>query len=69
MDDFECVVEISIAEEFSIVFWPPPVVFNAGEGRFKAQIWQDRDILLGGSDAGAHVDRMLGSSYTTRLHG
>jgi N-acyl-D-aspartate/D-glutamate deacylase len=30
-------------------------------------VWGDPDILLGGSDAGAHLDRMLGSPYPTRF--
>ena len=30
-------------------------------------VWRDPDVLLGGSDAGAHLDRMLGSAYPTRF--
>ncbi|MEZ5207453.1 MAG: amidohydrolase family protein [Acidimicrobiales bacterium] len=29
----------------------------------------DPDVMLGGSDAGAHLDRMMGASYTTRFLG
>jgi N-acyl-D-aspartate/D-glutamate deacylase len=30
-------------------------------------LWDDPDVMLGGSDAGAHLDRMMGSSYPTRF--
>ena len=30
-------------------------------------MWEDPRALLGGSDAGAHLDRMCGAPYTTRF--
>ena len=35
--------------------------------RMRQQVWEDPRAMLGGSDAGAHLDRMCGSTYTTRL--
>jgi N-acyl-D-aspartate/D-glutamate deacylase len=67
LDDFECVVEISIADDFTTTFWPPPPGPDPEGDRLRSQLWRDPDVLLGGSDAGAHVDRMLGSSYPTRF--
>ena len=31
----------------------------------RAQIWDDPRCMIGGSDAGAHLDRMCGSNYPT----
>ena len=30
-------------------------------------LWDDPDVMLGGSDAGAHLDRMCGGSYPTQF--
>ena len=35
----------------------------------RAELWNRDDVLLGGSDAGAHLDRILGSPYPTRFIG
>jgi N-acyl-D-aspartate/D-glutamate deacylase len=35
----------------------------------RQQVWGDERAMLGGSDAGAHLDRMCGAPYTTRFVG
>ena len=33
----------------------------------RREVWEDPRTMLGGSDAGAHLDRMCGAPYTTRF--
>jgi len=46
-------------------------VCGANDGLFdwdlRRNLWNHEDVLLGGSDAGAHLDRLLGSPYPTRF--
>ncbi len=35
----------------------------------RAEVWRNRDAVIGGSDAGAHLDMMCGAIYTTSLLG
>jgi N-acyl-D-aspartate/D-glutamate deacylase len=66
-DPFECLVEIARADEFKTVLWPRPGDDGDEDWALRRRLWDDPDVMLGGSDAGAHLDRMLGSSYTTRF--
>ena len=38
-------------------------------GTLRKEVWEDPRAMLGGSDAGAHLDRMCGAPYTTRFLG
>ena len=69
LDPFSCLVEIVINDELKTVLWPQPNADAPEDWELRRQLWDDPDILLGGSDAGAHLDRMLGSSYPTRFIG
>jgi N-acyl-D-aspartate/D-glutamate deacylase len=67
LDPFECLCEIAIADEFRTVLWPTPGDDGPEDWALRRELWDDPDVMLGGSDAGAHLDRMLGSSYPTRF--
>ena len=54
-------------DDFRTVLWPMPTDNDDESWRMRQQVWDDPRVMLGGSDAGAHLDRMCGSSYTTRL--
>ncbi|MFG1668882.1 amidohydrolase family protein [Streptomyces sp. Y7] len=66
---FECMVEICAADDMRTVLWPMPTDNDPASWAMRAEAWQHDDVLLGGSDAGAHLDRMCGAPYTTRFLG
>jgi N-acyl-D-aspartate/D-glutamate deacylase len=66
-DPFDTLVEIVTADDFRTVLWPIPTDGDDESWRMRQQVWGDPRVMLGGSDAGAHLDRMCGSPYTTRL--
>jgi N-acyl-D-aspartate/D-glutamate deacylase len=67
LDPADCLIEITVADEFKTVLWPLPVSDTDPDWAARARLWERPDVLLGGSDAGAHLDRMLGSPYPTRF--
>jgi len=70
----DCVFDIAIADDLRTAFWANSRDDSDESWGLRAELWQDEHIMLGGSDAGAHLDRMCGASYPTRfladcLHG
>ncbi|MFJ7293486.1 N-acyl-D-amino-acid deacylase family protein [Streptomyces collinus] len=68
-EPFECLVEICAMDDLRTVLWPMPTDNDPASWALRAETWQHEDVLLGGSDAGAHLDRMCGAPYTTRFLG
>jgi N-acyl-D-aspartate/D-glutamate deacylase len=64
---FDTLVEIVAHDDFRTVLWPMPTDNDDESWRMRQRVWADPRVMLGGSDAGAHLDRMCGSTYTTRL--
>ncbi|MEU1805090.1 D-aminoacylase [Streptomyces sp. NPDC019937] len=68
-DAFHTLVEICAADEMRTVLWPMPTDNDPASWELRRQTWEHEDVMLGGSDAGAHLDRMCGAPYTTRFIG
>jgi N-acyl-D-aspartate/D-glutamate deacylase len=66
-DPFTTIVDIVAADELRTVLWPLPAANTTADWEVRRTLWEDPDVLIGGSDAGAHLDRMLGSPYPTRF--
>jgi N-acyl-D-aspartate/D-glutamate deacylase len=64
---FDALVEIVAADDFRTVLWPMPTDNDDASWAMRKEVWSDPRVMLGGSDAGAHLDRMCGATYTTRL--
>ena len=69
MDAFECLVDIAANDELKTVLWPMPTDNDPDSWALRRQVWEDPRAMIGGSDAGAHLDRMFGAAYTTRFLG
>ncbi|CAL9462229.1 D-aminoacylase [Streptomyces sp. enrichment culture] len=68
-DPFACLVDICANDDLRTVLWPMPTDNDPASWALRAETWQHEDVMLGGSDAGAHLDRMCGAPYTTRFLG
>ncbi|MEU7041200.1 D-aminoacylase [Streptomyces varsoviensis] len=68
-EPFECLVEICAADDLRTVLWPMPTDNDPDSWELRRRTWEHEDVMLGGSDAGAHLDRMCGAPYTTRFIG
>jgi N-acyl-D-aspartate/D-glutamate deacylase len=47
------------------VLWPLPSDSDLKSWQMRAQAWDHPLVMIGGSDAGAHLDRMCGAPYPT----
>jgi N-acyl-D-aspartate/D-glutamate deacylase len=68
-DAFDVLIEIVINDDLRTILWPMPPDNDPDTWALRRQVWQDDRAMLGGSDAGAHLDRMCGAPYTTRFVG
>jgi N-acyl-D-aspartate/D-glutamate deacylase len=65
-DAFDVVCDLAVADGLRTVFWTTGDMPAAAAAR-RAPILRDPRIMLGGSDAGAHLDRMCGARYPTKF--
>ncbi|HMG41321.1 MAG TPA: amidohydrolase family protein [Acidimicrobiales bacterium] len=66
---FDTMLDIALADDLRTYFVLPRRGDDDETWRLRAQVWRDPRTVLGGSDAGAHLDLMCGASYTTALLG
>jgi N-acyl-D-aspartate/D-glutamate deacylase len=63
--EFDTLVDVVLADDLRTVLWPLPTDDDDASWQLRAEAWKRDDVLIGGSDAGAHLDRMCGAPYTT----
>jgi N-acyl-D-aspartate/D-glutamate deacylase len=66
-DPFDTLADVVLADELRTVLWPSAPDDDDAHWSLRRSLWEDPDVFLGGSDAGAHLDRMCGSTYPTQL--
>ena len=69
VDPFTALVDIAVKDELKTVLWPMQDDNDDETWSLRRDVWEDPRVMLGGSDAGAHLDRMCGAPYTTRFLG
>jgi N-acyl-D-aspartate/D-glutamate deacylase len=64
---FDTLLDIAIADDLKTSFMP----FTGGDDRdtyaLRAQLWRDTRTVIGGSDAGAHLDMIDTFAFTTKV--
>ncbi|BCO35530.1 aminoacylase [Mycobacterium heckeshornense] len=68
-EPFDTLCDIVVADELRTGLSPPSTGDDAADWRVRAQVWRHPHAVIGGSDAGAHLDMMCGAIYTTSLLG
>jgi N-acyl-D-aspartate/D-glutamate deacylase len=63
--EFDTLLDIVLADDLRTVLWPNTDDGDERSWTMRADIWSDPRAMVGGSDAGAHLDRMCGSNYPT----
>jgi N-acyl-D-aspartate/D-glutamate deacylase len=66
-EPFATLIDIVVADELRTIVWPHPTDDDPASWELRRSMWEHPHVLLGGSDAGAHLDRMFGAGYTTQF--
>jgi N-acyl-D-aspartate/D-glutamate deacylase len=66
---FDTLLDLVIADELRTVLWPKASDGDDASWQARVAVWDDPGAMVGGSDAGAHLDRMCGSNYPTSFLG
>jgi N-acyl-D-aspartate/D-glutamate deacylase len=68
-EPFDALLDVCINDELKTILWPMPTDSDPDTWALRSDAWAQDDIMLGGSDAGAHLDRMAGAPFPTRFLG
>ncbi len=72
-DPIDVLLDVVVPEKLPLTVMLPTIVPSLGASeqgwRARAAIWQDERVVVGGSDAGAHLDLMCHANYPTVMLG
>jgi N-acyl-D-aspartate/D-glutamate deacylase len=66
-DPFDVLLDIVVADGLRTGLRPSGLRDSAEDWALRADVWRDPRAVVGGSDAGAHLDMMCGAIYSTAL--
>ncbi len=66
-DPFDVLLDVVLADGLRTGLRPFRSDETEADWRLRAEVWRDPRAVIGGSDAGAHLDMMCGAIYSTAL--
>ncbi|MFN8052592.1 MAG: amidohydrolase family protein [Acidimicrobiales bacterium] len=69
VDPFDALIDIALVDGLRTVLWPTPLEDDDDSWRLRMELLDSGRAMVGGSDGGAHLDRMMGSVYPTKFLG
>ena len=66
-EPFDTLLDIVVADDLRTALWPQSSDDIDLAWQQRAELWRDQRVLVGGSDAGAHLDRMCGARFPTEM--
>jgi N-acyl-D-aspartate/D-glutamate deacylase len=66
---FDALLDVVVADDLRTGLQPPAFGESDADWALRAEVWRDPRVIVGGSDAGAHLDMMCGAVYSTALLG
>lgn len=66
-DAFDVLCDTVLADDLRTGLRPGGMKENEADWKLRAEVWRDPRTVIGGSDAGAHLDMMCGAIYSTAM--
>jgi N-acyl-D-aspartate/D-glutamate deacylase len=68
-DPFDVLLDVAIADELRTGLLQAPRGDDDASWKYRSEVWRDPRVVLGGSDAGAHLDMLTAFTYPVELLG
>jgi N-acyl-D-aspartate/D-glutamate deacylase len=66
-EPFDALLDVVVTDDLRTVLMPPARGDDPDSWRMRAEAWRDPRVVVGASDAGAHLDMLATFSYSTSL--